>query len=192
LSIAPSITPGARQDLEERYRQASELWPKDRIEIISNRLVLSPSPTRAHELVIFQLSRLLMPTMEEHDWILSFNISLFLGGERDRYKPDLTVAPANPPLWGDDHIHGGATILVAEVVSEITADCDHNVKPRTYAAADVPLCLIIDCFEDTVQLLSRTDPDAGRYEMCHEVSIGAEIELPAPWDLTLDTGKLTD
>ena len=180
-----------RRELEDRYRQMSDLWPKDRIEIIHDRIVVSPLPTWAHERIISRLLRLLMAIIDERGWDFSSNISLFLGAQRDRYKPDLTVAPADPPLWANDHVHGDATVLVAEVVSSSSVDDDHNIKPKTYAAAGVPLCLVIDTFANTVRLLSQPNPKTERYEQHNEVPIGKAIELPDPWNLTLDTGKLT-
>ncbi|HEX6472477.1 MAG TPA: Uma2 family endonuclease [Streptosporangiaceae bacterium] len=180
-----------RRELEERYRQASDLWPRDRVEIINDRIVVSPVPTWVHELVVFQLMKLLMAVVEHRGWAMSCNISLFLGTQRDRYKPDLTVAPTNAPLWGKDHVHGDATVLVVEVVSSSSVDDDHNIKPTTYAAAGVPLCLVIDTFANTVRLLSQPNPKTERYEQHNEVPIGKTIELPDPWNLSLDTGKLT-
>ncbi|HEX6472471.1 MAG TPA: Uma2 family endonuclease [Streptosporangiaceae bacterium] len=181
-----------RRELEERYRQVSELWPKDRVEIIHDRIVVSPVPTWAHERLIARLLRLLMAVIDERGWDFSSNISLFLGAQRDRYKPDLTVAPTHPPLWGNDHVHGQATVLVVEVVSDSSRHDDQQVKPTGYAAAGVPLCLVIDTFRGTVRLLSSPDRETARYERQNEVPIGKAIELPEPWNLTLDTGKLTD
>jgi Uma2 family endonuclease len=181
-----------RRQIEELYQQICDLRPKDRVEIINDRVVVSRVPTWSHELVLFRLIQLLMATVNQRGWMLSSNISLFLGAQRDRYKPDLTVASADPPLWGKDHIHGDATVLVVEVVSTSSVDDDHRVKPKTYAAAGVPLCLVIDCFASTVRLLSKPNAQTERYEQQNEVPIGKGLDLPEPWSTTLDTGKLTD
>jgi Uma2 family endonuclease len=190
---AASQTPDdARQELEDLYRQLCELRPKDRVEIINSRVVVTPVSTWVHERIIARLLRLLLAVIDERGWEFSTNISLFLGTQRDRYKPDLTVSPAEPPLWGDDHIHGDATFLAVEVVSMSSVDDDHRVKPKTYAAAGVPLCLVIDCFAQTVRLLSEPNAKTERYEQQHEVALGKTIELPEPWNVSLDTGKLSD
>ncbi|MBO0825737.1 MAG: hypothetical protein J2P27_18070, partial [Actinobacteria bacterium] len=60
-----------------------------------------------------------------------------------------------------------------------------------YAAAGVPLVLVIDCFARTVRLLSKPNPKTERYEQQNEVPLGKAIELPQPWSLTLETDKLT-
>jgi hypothetical protein len=44
----------------------------------------------------------------------------------------------------------------------------------------------------TVRLLSKPDAQTERYELRHEVPIGKAIELPEPWNLTLETGRLVD
>jgi Uma2 family endonuclease len=182
-----------RRELEERYGELSALWPKERVEIIRDRIVVSPVPTWSHQMIIEALLDLLLDVIRKHGWKRAQNISLFLGAQRDRYKPDLIVVPSSdPPLWGRDHVYGDATVLVVEVVSESSVDDDHIVKPKTYAAAGVPLCMVIDCFAGTVRVLSKPNAQLERYELQHEVPIGKAIELPEPWELTLETGKLTE
>ncbi len=194
--LAHSVPPTAgdpRRELEDRYRQASELWPKDRIEIIHDRVVVSPVPTWSHQMIIEALLDLLLDVIRKRGWKRAQNISLFLGAQRDRYMPDLIVVPTNEPhLWGKDHVYGDATVLVVEVVSSGSVDDDHRVKPKTYAAAGVPLCLVIDSLAGTVRLLSKPNVQTERYELQNEVPLGKAVELPEPWNLTLDTGKLTD
>lgn len=180
-----------RAELEASYRRIVDLLPKDRVEIIDDRIVVSPVPTWDHESVVFRIMQLLMDVTTERGWVFSTRISLFLGAQRDRYCPDLTVAPKNPPMWGKGHIHGDAALLVVEVVSKSSVDGDHRTKPKTYAAAGVPLVLVIDCFAETVRLLSKPDAKTERYEQQIEVALGKALELPEPWNITLDTAKLS-
>lgn len=190
---APPAQDDLRREIEDRYRQACELWPKDRVEIINDRVVVSPMPTWSHQMIVEALLDLLLDVIRRQGWKRAQNMSLFLGAQRDRYKPDLIVVPSSdPPLWGKDHVYGDATVLVVEVVSDSSSHDDHNVKPKGYAAAGVPLCLVIDCFAGTVRLLSKPNAQTERYELRHEVPIGKAIELPEPWNLTIDTGKLAD
>lgn len=192
-STAPPAATGPRHELEEIYRHLRERTPKSRVEIINDRVVVSRLPTWSHQMIVEALLDLLIDLIRERGWKRAQNISLFLGAQRDRYTPDLIVVPTNdPPLWGKDHVHGDATVLVVEVVSSSSAHDDHNVKPKTYAAAGVPLCMVIDCFAGTVRLLSKPNAQTERYELRHEVPIGKAIELPEPWDLTIDTGRLID
>jgi Uma2 family endonuclease len=143
-------------------------------------------------MIIEALLDLLFDVIRKRGWKRAQHISLFLGPQRDRYMSDLiVVSTANPPLWGKDHVYGDATVPVVEVVSESSVDDDHNVKPKTYAAAGVPLCMVIDCFAGTVRVMSKPNAQLERYELQHEVPIGRIIELPEPWNLK-DTGRLTD
>lgn len=191
LPAAPPAPENPRRKLEEIYRQICDLRPKDKVELVGDKVVVSSMPTWIHERIVSRLLRMLMAVIDAHDWEISSSISLFLGAQRDRYRPDLTVAAADPPLWGDDHIHGDATVLVVEVVSKSSVDDDHHVKPKTYAAAGVPLCMVIDCFAGTVRLLSKPNAQLERYELQNEVPIGKSLELPEPWNLKLETGRLT-
>lgn len=191
-SFASSRDEARRRELEQIYDQLREARPKDKVEIIHDRVVVSFVPERIHEVIIFRLMQLLMDVTTKRGWFFSGAISVFLGAQRDRYRPDHSVMPLDAPTWGADHAYGDATVLVVEVVSKSSVYDDHKVKPKSYAAARVPLCMVIDCFAGTVRLLSKPNAQTERYELQHEVPIGKAIELPEPWHLTLDTGKLVD
>jgi hypothetical protein len=77
-------------------------------------------------------------------------------------------------------------------VSDSSVDDDPTIKPKTYAAAGVPLCLVIDPFAKTVRLLSKPNAQTELYELQNEVPLGKTIELPEPWNVSLDTSKLSD
>jgi Uma2 family endonuclease len=173
-----------------RYHELSEQWDDVKIEVISGRIVVRELPTDDHNNVFFQLFRLLMTVAVERGWKLWPDINLFLGAQSDHYRPDLTVVPREPRMWGNDHVHGDNTLLVVEIVSERSKDDDHTVKPRGCAAGKVPLYMVIDTFDAKVRLLSH--PGADGYARQTEVKLGEKLELPEPWNITLDTGELTD
>lgn len=181
-----------RLEFEARYRELCELWPKERVELVDSRIVVSEMPTIDHNQIVFRLLRLLMAVVDERGWEIWNDITLFLGSQRDRYRPDLTVVPPNPRTWGCDHIHGDQALLVVEVVSASSANDDHSVKPGNCAAAGVPLYLVVDAFDGTARLLSKPDRDKEIYTQGTEVALGTPLELPDPWNLTLDTAKLVD
>lgn len=195
-ALASSLTPRAHDDrpreVERIYDQLREAHPKDKVEIISGRVVVSFVPERIHEVIIFHLMQMLMDVTTQRGWFFSGAMSVFLGAQRDRYRPDLSVMPLDARTWGTDHAYGDETVLIVEVVSKSSVDDDHRIKPKTYAAAGVPLCMVIDCFAGTVRLLSQPNAKTERYELRHEVPIGKAIELPEPWNLTIDTGRLVD
>ncbi|MER5426386.1 hypothetical protein [Streptosporangium roseum] len=47
---------------------------------------------------------------------------------------------------------------------------------------------MIDGFQNIARLLSH--PGEKGYQQQHQVTIGEPLDLPEPWKLTIDTGKL--
>ncbi|MET8143157.1 Uma2 family endonuclease [Sphaerisporangium sp. NPDC005288] len=175
--------------LEEIYLDLDTRLGKARkLEIIHGRIVVREMPTGEHNDIVFLLLSQLLAVAVERGWKIWNDIAIFLGPQMDRYRPDLTVVPANPPMWGSDQVHGYASLLAVEVVSKSSVHDDHVTKPKNCAAGGVPLLLVIDGFERKARLFSRPAPDG--YEQQTEVTLGAPLELPEPWGFTLDTGKL--
>lgn len=177
-------------ELQRHYREACELFSDSRVEIIDGRIVVREVPTGDHNDVISRLILQLVSVIATRGWGLWTNIKLFLGPQMDRYIPDLTIVPRDRRMWGDDEIYGDSTLLVVEVVSKSSVHDDHVVKPRSCAAAGVPLYLTIDTFKGTARLLS--DPSQAGYQHRHQVALGKPLTLPEPWNLTIDTGKLIE
>ncbi|MCO5992023.1 Uma2 family endonuclease [Actinoallomurus rhizosphaericola] len=179
----------ARTDIERRFEELSEHWPDRRVEVIDGRIVVRELSTAGHADIVFRLLLQLMPYVIERSWQIWPEVTLFLGPQVDRYRPDVLVVPQDPLLWGDDHVYGTATYLVVEVVSKSSARDDHEVKPRTCARGNVPLYLVIDAFAGKARLLSHPG-EAGYAQEVH-VNLGEPLRLPEPWDLVIDTGRLT-
>ncbi|GAB3984558.1 Uma2 family endonuclease [Actinoallomurus acanthiterrae] len=178
-----------RSDVERRCQELSERWPDRKVEIIDGRIVVREVPTTDHADVIFGLMLQLMPYVAKRGWEIWQDVALFLGPQVDRYRPELLVVPQDPPKWGDDHVFGNATHLVVEVVSKSSVRDDHEVKPRTCARGGVPLYLVVDTFAGKARLLSQPGKDGYAHEV--DVKLGEPMDLPAPWELTLDTARLT-
>ncbi len=177
-----------RRALELRYQQACEQFDDQRVEIIDGRIVIREMPTLDHNQVIFRLLRQILIFVDERGWTACNDIKVFLGAQIDRYRPDLTVVPANPRMWDAENVYGQATLLVVEVMSPSSRADDHLLKPRNCALAGVPLYLVIDSYQQTARLLS----DPGHTGYLHEVAVvlGDSLVLPEPWDLKIDTGRL--
>ncbi|MFD0420748.1 Uma2 family endonuclease [Streptomyces parvus] len=67
---------------------------------------------------------------------------------------------------------------------------DHYEKPHGYAAAGIPVYLLIDRESDT--LLVHSEPDKGRYRQQHSYDHGDAVTLPHPVSITLGTEELKD
>jgi Uma2 family endonuclease len=175
-------------DVDEFFRELSERAPNRKVELIDGRIVVREVPTTEHADIIFRLLLQLIPVITERGWRIWNDVALFLGPQLARYRPDLLVVPPDPKRWGDDHVHGEDTVLVAEVVSRSSAHDDHETKPRGCALGKVPLYLVIDGFTGRVRLLSR--PGGRGYDQEVAVKLGAPLDLPEPWIFTLDTSLL--
>jgi Uma2 family endonuclease len=178
----------SRADLEQRWRRLCDEMPDYRVEIIHQRIVVSPMPGPKHNDVIFLLIEMLMPFTRLRGWRLWPDASLFLGTNMDRYRPDLTVVPRNPRLWGEHEVYADSVLLDVEVVSPSSHLDDHTVKPNAYASCGVPLCLVVDMYDASLRLFS--EPGAEGYGKEHKVAFGQALELPGPMDVALDTEVL--
>ncbi|TCR23784.1 putative restriction endonuclease [Streptomyces sp. BK205] len=67
---------------------------------------------------------------------------------------------------------------------------DRVEKPDGYAAAGIPVYLLIDRDERAVVVFNQ--PEDGRYRHEEKLPFGATVELPEPVSLTLDTGPLKE
>ncbi|GGK50975.1 hypothetical protein Ppa06_08530 [Planomonospora parontospora subsp. parontospora] len=177
-----------REEIDQRYQHECAQWPDRKVEIISGRIVVRELPTFDHAKTILWLLSQLLPVATERGWLPVWGMKLFLGVQKDRYIPDLLVLPRDPRMWDDENVHAEEALLVVEVVSPSSQSDDHVVKPRNCAAAGVPLYLVIDAFENQVTLFSQPSETGYLNEVTE--TIGKPIELPAPWDLTIDTGRL--
>ncbi|MBB6351555.1 Uma2 family endonuclease [Nonomuraea muscovyensis] len=177
--------------LDQHYQAVCDLLPKHRVELIHDRIVVNEVPTWNHNKAISRLLKQIIHRATEHDWDIGTHITLFLGAQADRYIPDLTVASPEPRTWGDDQLYAADTLLVVEVVSPSSVHDDYAIKPGGYAAAGVPLFLRIDPLKGICSLMSHPS-DRGVYLHHTDVAIGEPLDLPGPWKLTLDTGKLVD
>ncbi|GAA2363483.1 Uma2 family endonuclease [Nonomuraea africana] len=176
--------------MQESYKRACELFPGYRVELVNGRIVVNDVPTGDHNDIISNLLMQIISVVAANGWKLWTNIKLFLGPQADRYIPDLTIVPRNPRMWGDDEVYGDDTHLVVEVVSPSSGHDDHAIKPREYARAGVPLYLLIDPAQDLAVLFSL--PAEKGYQQKTQVDLGKALDLPAPWDLSLDTAKLIE
>ncbi|WP_214417160.1 Uma2 family endonuclease [Sphaerisporangium fuscum] len=176
-----------QRELQLRYQRVCELFEDRRVEIVDGEIVIREVPTLDHNQVIFQLLLQIMFFVDQQGWTACNDIKVFLGAQIDRYRPDITVVPANPRMWDAENVYAQETLLVVEVVSPSSRIDDHVVKPRNCAKAGVPLYLVIDTGERTARLLSHP----GQTGYSHEVAVvlGDSLVLPDPWDLKIDTAR---
>jgi Uma2 family endonuclease len=91
-----------------------------------------------------------------------------------------------PDLWPDRPSWGSPEGIA--MLSEITAsyrDTDRVDKRRAYAAAGIPLYLLVDRENRETVLFSRPDVEAQDYRADVRVPFGSDLELPPPFSFTL-------
>jgi Uma2 family endonuclease len=100
--------------------------------------------------------------------------------------PDLTFAPKELDLFLDapSWMRPSGVAMVVEVTSSVP-DHDRNAKRRSYAAARIPLYLLVGRDEKTVSLFSGPVRDS--YVNTATVPFGDSLQLPEPFSFTLET-----
>jgi len=199
MRIPPAEPPGWGEIPPEPPQAIKDLRDlRDRIdtgkrnaEIIEGQLVVSPKPVLWHEQACTWLDDQLRDAARAKGWFIDRAGEITLPPTDDLIEPDLMVladADDLPSLESQrplDHV-----LLVAEVISRSSIRTDREVKPHACALAGVPLYLLVDRFAKplTVSLFSIPGPDG--YTEVHSVPVGAKLNIPTPFDVTLDTATL--
>ncbi|ACU76944.1 conserved hypothetical protein [Catenulispora acidiphila DSM 44928] len=159
----------------------AELHPNYRAELIAGRIVVSPPPPGSHAEVLAKVTKQLI-----RDAAVDTEISGHRGLETPfgNFIADLTVAEpgsfAGAPSWGTS----AGSLMLVEVTSSAPED-DRETKRCAYAAAGIPIYLLIDRDRRETVLFSQPDVEAQDYRADIRVPFGTDLELPAPFCFVL-------
>jgi Uma2 family endonuclease len=134
----------------------------DRLELIEGELVVTPSPTPRHQLVVHRLAVMLdRVIVEPHlGLVLEAPLDAYLD-ERNILQPDLVVLLHDRKgLFGSAKLEGAPSLAI-EVISPSTGRRDRGIKRDLYARYDVPEYWTVDPDAKTVTAFS--DPEGDRY-----------------------------
>jgi Uma2 family endonuclease len=149
----------------------------ERLELIEGEIIVTPSPSLMHQIVVHRLDVLLDRAIVES------GLGLVIGAPFDVYldeqnvpQPDLMVV-----LRDREHVLGSARLesapsLALEIVSPSSATKDRVSKRNLYARYGVPEYWLVDPEAETVTIFS--DPRDGRYrteQTTSDVAISATI-----------------
>ncbi|MEU4209742.1 Uma2 family endonuclease [Streptomyces sp. NPDC026206] len=176
------------EEFEELARTAPE---NVRLEFIKGKIEVKPVPDGDHNEIIQWLQELCIQQFSD----------LRLYGERGlkvesyrkgRARPDGVLAPRRHFTGHGEWSDPDGILMVVEVTSH---DSDTNQRDRVekrdgYAAAGIPVYLLIDRDHRTVTVHSQ--PEAGEYRSLTCRPYGKEIEIPEPVGITLETAELMD
>lgn len=179
------------QSWDELVRYWEEMeWPEgSKVEIIEGIITVSPAPAYRHNDIAERIQRRLYSVIPE-DWGVYQTLSIAVPSRLGMFIPDIVVAPRQTDSDVDSHIPAGLAELVVEVTSKSNARHDRVSKPAAYATAGIPLYLLIDRWAPggpTATLYG--EPKGDVYRVLRAVKFGDPIDLPEPFDLTIDTAE---
>lgn len=163
----------------------------NRYEVIDGQLIVSPSPTGLHQIVVFGITYLLKEAAP-------LGLSAFPGiavrcGEDDRGPiPDVVVTTVNPVTAG--HIVEASEVrAVIEVVSPSTRTTDRRNKPDIYAAAGIDTYWRVETDRFRGQLPGEQLPvvfiyqrDGSEYQLASRCAAGSISHTTVPYPLEFD------
>ncbi|MGW6060632.1 Uma2 family endonuclease [Streptomyces sp. NPDC055189] len=176
------------EEFEELERHAPEhVW----LEFINGRIVVKPMPDGNHSEIIAWLQRQCLQQRPD------FWLHAERGVKAERYRRGRARADGFLVLEGGLKGHGEwsdpeGALMVVEITSydSDTNRRDRIEKPDGYAAAGIPVYLLID--RDDCSVTVYADPEGGRYRRQAKEPFGADVKLPDPVAITLNTEKLKD
>ncbi|MGW2558382.1 Uma2 family endonuclease [Streptomyces sp. NPDC001514] len=176
------------EDFEELARRAPETVS---LELIDGKLKVKPVPDGDHGEMILWLLRQCIQQRPELNLYPEQGL-LVPTYRAGRAKPDGALAPvdyfAGHGEWADP-----AGVLMAVEVLSYDSDTDRRdrrEKRTGYAAAEIPVYLLIDRDDHTLTVFSQ--PENGTYQQHPTYKYGDTVTLPTPVDIILNTEKLKD
>ncbi|WP_017622296.1 Uma2 family endonuclease [Nocardiopsis chromatogenes] len=179
-------TPDGAVDL---FKTLDELdVPKGyRAEILREaEITVSPPPIGKHQRNVKDLDRQIVPHLPE-GYDTEVHLEIRMHHIVKSTMPDLFVAP-EPALDTEDYfVSPDDVILAAEVVSRSNSGNDRVEKLGIYAAAAIPLYLLIDPIRASTTLYFS--PEDGHYTENVTAPFGKSVEIPEPFGFELDTSR---
>ncbi|MFF2535278.1 Uma2 family endonuclease [Streptomyces cyaneofuscatus] len=168
------------QDFEALARVCPETVT---LELINGKLEVKPVPDGDHDEIIMWVA---MQCVQQRPELRLYRTrGLRIGGDRnDRARPDGSLARAGR-FAGDGAWSSPDRVLMTV---DVTSYDDSPVQPCGYAAAGIPLRLLIDRRSGTFAV--RSEPHSAHYRHQRLYDIGEAVALPRPASITLDTEEL--
>jgi Uma2 family endonuclease len=193
MTVMAERTSHASHMTVEEFEEIAAAAPETvTLEFINGRIEEKPVPDGDHDEIIMWLLKRCMQARPELDLYPMGRGLKVEEYRKGRARPDGVLVPvgyfAGHGEWSDTD----GVLMTVEVTSHDsdTDRRDRREKPVAYAAAGIPVHLLID--RDNCEVIVYTDPDPerGRYLDIHETSFGKEVVLPDPVGITLDTEVL--
>lgn len=186
------VIPGSRRrpqmsldDFEELARRAPEtVW----LEFIGARLAVKRGPDGNRSEILARLQRL-WAGRPQGPWLYAYRGLRTEADEQGRARPDGVLAPPRH-FVGHGEWSAPAGVLMTLEVTANDPDTDWHTRvdrPHAYAAAGIPVHLLVDRDDRSVVVFSR--PEDGRYRREEKLPFGTTVKIPSPVDIALDTAS---
>ena len=148
----------------------------ERWELLHGELTMAPSPTTAHQTILFNLARLLADFAEEASlgqvFVAPFDVVL---SDTNVVQPDIVFISRDRMRMLTEANIRGAPDLVVEVMSPSTASRDWRDKLDLYAEHGVQEYWVVDPDGQRVWVMSRVDD-----ELTEVANHGASDAITSP------------
>lgn len=182
------MTNWAVDDFEALARRAPEtVW----LEFIEGRLTVKPGPDGNRSEIVAWLQRL-WAGQPCGPWLYAHRGLRTEADDSGRVRPDGVLAPARHFVGHGDWSDPVGVLMAVEVTAR-DPEADRYVrveKPDGYAAAGIPVYLLID--RDDCSVVVFNQPEDGRYRHEERLPFGATVDIPEPVNITLDTEPLKE
>jgi len=173
----------------EDYRNAPES-ERERYELFEGELVMVPSPSFKHQLILGNLVDLLRKFVSENDlgMVLFAPLDVILSDDTVLQPDMLFVAKERASIAVKEGIRG-APDLVIEILSEATAKRDRTYKRALYARHGVKEYWLVDPATKTIEVLELEEQGFSRVARyaCKEK---APLKSPLLAGLSIDLEKV--
>ena len=188
-ALAVEHQPPSGDDWDSVVRLWEEMGAPEgcKVEIIEGIVTVAPPPVNNHNLIAVSVQRRLYKAIPD-DWEVFQTLNVAVPSRNGLYIADLAVVPREAVPRGENSTPADAAELVVEITSRSNAVNDRVAKLNGYAAAGVPLYLLIDPHatgSPTIHLYG--EPEEGKYRVLWAGKFGEAVPLPEPFGLTLDT-----
>ncbi|QNP70631.1 Uma2 family endonuclease [Streptomyces roseirectus] len=194
MSAASVERPHGDRPLIAEANRLMDRNPGYRVEIIGGQILVTPPPDGPHGEALMDLALVLSEAgLHRAGSKIIPGLGIWLPGTEDYAIPDLSLVDAD---YRDHRAENGCYAPVCfRLVLEVTSSnwkTDLRYKVKAYAAAKVPVYLIVDRHHQRLHVLS--DPAGDGYENHRPYSPGEVAPLPRSigTDVTVDVAAILE
>ncbi|RMD92127.1 MAG: Uma2 family endonuclease [Calditrichaeota bacterium] len=177
MSLSRIEIPESMKFTYEDYRNLPDNGT--RYEILAGELLMSPSPTRLHQIILLELSSRLNAFVKSHNlgqiFIAPFDVVL---SKHNVVQPDIVfVSQKQQHLVFETHIHG-APDLIVEILSPGSIRRDRDIKRKIYSKFGVTEYWIVNPRQRTVEVYRLRNQVLRRAEIFRDADVLTSPLLP--------------